>query len=259
MTVSSDFLVFDSSGTNIVSQSTYSADPNTAGGRPTGIWPSNVANKTLRQGSIGAALLGKLIVDYASANAVDDGTLTTLEANLIIAIKAIAATQTGIQTLWVPASAMQPDGTTYPVGNTTQFGTNKFTLNTLGFTNGIADLAYFSVAMPTSWNAGTVTAKFHWYGTTGSGSVVFGLGGADVANGGSLDASFGATQTASSAYVGANDLVISGATSAITIGGTPAAGDLVEFKVSRSASDSFSSVAYLIGLQLTYTATSAFG
>src|SRR5208283_3546473 len=90
MTVSSDFLVFDSSGTNIVSQSTYSADPNTAGGRPTGIWPSNVANKTLRQGSIGAALLGKLIVDYASANAVDDGTLATLEANLVIALNAIA-------------------------------------------------------------------------------------------------------------------------------------------------------------------------
>ena len=259
MTVSSDFLVFDSTGTNIVSQGTYAADPNTANGRPTGIWPSNVANKTLRQGSVGAALLGKLIVDYASANAVDDGTLTTLEANLVIAIKAIAAANSGTQTLWVPATAMQPDGTTYPTGNITQFGTNKFTLNTLGFTNGVADLAYFSVAMPTSWNAGTVTAKFHWYGTTGSGSVVFGLAGADIANSGSLDASFGGAQTASSAYVGANDLVISGATSAITIGGTPAAGDLVEFKVSRSASDTFSSIAYLIGLQLTYTATSAFG
>ena len=286
MTVSSDFLVFDSSGTNIVNQSTYATDPNTAGGRPTGIWPSNVANKTLRQGSIGAALLGKLIVDYASANAVDDGTLATLEANLVIALNAIAVADaaaivnagsstvqsiavadatnivnaaTGIQTLWIPASAMQPDGTTYPTGNITQFGTNKFTLNTLGFANGVADLAYFSVAMPTSWNAGTVTAKFHWYGTTGSGSVVFGLGGADVANGGSLDASFGSTQTASSAYASTNGLVISGATPAITIGGTPAAGHLVEFKVSRSASDSFSSIAYLIGLQLTYTATSVFG
>jgi len=259
MTVSSDFLVFDSSGTNIVSQSTYSADPNTAGGRPTGIWPSNVVNKTLRQGSIGAALLGRLIVDYASANAVDDGTLTTLETNLVTAIKAIAATQTGIQTLWVPASAMQPDGATYPVGNITQFAINKFTLNTLGFANGVVDVAYFSVAMPTSWNADTVTAKFYWYGTTGAGSTSFSLSGVDITNGYTLDNGFGTAQAASSAYVSGGNLVVSGATSAITIGGTPAAGDLVEFKVSRSASDSFSSIAYLIGLQLTYTATSAFG
>jgi len=325
MTLENDFLPFAQTSTILPTQSAYAADPNTLGGRPSGILPATIFNKICRQASFGTAALALLIVDYASQPALDDGNLTgefvphlataiqnlattalsgtittingeistingtlathtseigtntgnistingeistingeisTINGEISTINGEISALQSGTQTVWIPASAMQPDGTTYPTGNIVQFGTNRFTLNALSFTNGVADLAYFSVAMPTSWNAGTVTAKFHWYGTTGSGSVVFGLSGTSIANGNSLDASFGTPQVISSAYVSANNLVISGATPAITIGGTPAAGNLVEFKVSRSASDSFSSLAQLIGLQLTYTATSAFG
>ena len=90
MTIENDFILFGSTSTNIDTQSSYAADPNTAGGRPSGIWPSVKANKTLRQATYASKVLADLIVTYTSQPVIDDGTVATFETNLIATINAIA-------------------------------------------------------------------------------------------------------------------------------------------------------------------------
>ena len=90
MTLQNDFILFGSTCTNIDSQATYAADPNTVNGRPAGILPSAVLNKILRQGSYASSALAQLIVTYAAQPAIDNGTLSTFTANLAAAIQAIA-------------------------------------------------------------------------------------------------------------------------------------------------------------------------
>jgi hypothetical protein len=90
MALQNDIILFGSTCTDIVSQATYAADPNTAGGRPSGIFPSNVCNKILRQSSYGSAALAQLVVSYGLQPVVDNGNLSTFVANLVTAIQAIS-------------------------------------------------------------------------------------------------------------------------------------------------------------------------
>lgn len=90
MTLQNDFILFGSTCTNIDSQGTYAADPNTAGGRPAGILPSMVYNKVSRQASYASTALAQLIVSYGLQPALDNGNVATYAANLVTTIQAIA-------------------------------------------------------------------------------------------------------------------------------------------------------------------------
>lgn len=82
-----DFLVIAPGPTpNVASQATYAADPIVTTGNLSGVAKSAIINKGMRQSSILAAVLAQLIVDNTGQNAVDDGTTTTLLANLKTAI-----------------------------------------------------------------------------------------------------------------------------------------------------------------------------
>lgn len=84
-----DYLPFATGGgANVVVQGTYAAAAYVPTGRGAGILPSDVYNKIARQGSIGAAILGQLIITRTALNAVDDGNLTVLLASLEAAILA---------------------------------------------------------------------------------------------------------------------------------------------------------------------------
>lgn len=88
-----DFLTFSSApGANVLSQSAYADAGNTdrATGYVTGTASSQAVNKTLRQASIISSMIAQLIVDQTSQDAVDDGTIATLETNFTNAILAIA-------------------------------------------------------------------------------------------------------------------------------------------------------------------------
>jgi hypothetical protein len=87
--MSNDFIPFAVGGSaNVITQSAYAAlTPITQNGFQSGIAQSNQLNKVWRQSSIMAAVLAQFIVDQSGQNAVDDGTTSTLEANLLSAIK----------------------------------------------------------------------------------------------------------------------------------------------------------------------------
>lgn len=89
----SDFLTFSAAaGANVLTQSAYADAGNTdrATGYVTGTASSQAVNKTLRQASIISAMVAQLIVDQTGQDAVDDGTIATLETNFTNAILAIA-------------------------------------------------------------------------------------------------------------------------------------------------------------------------
>lgn len=82
-----DFLPFATAGgANVETQVNYAAAGYVSTGRASGILPSNVYNKIARQSSIAAYLLGQLVVDQLGVDALDNGTVATVLANLKLAI-----------------------------------------------------------------------------------------------------------------------------------------------------------------------------
>lgn len=144
------------------------------------------------------------------------------------------------------------------VPTATERATNKQTLYTLDFDTTTKEYAEFTVAMPSDWNGGTVTAVFYWThaATTTNFGVCWGLQGEAYANDETLDLAVGTAQEAVDTGGTTDDLYVSPATAAITIAGTPAANELVQFRVYRAPADAGDNMAVdakLIGIMLNYT------
>ena len=167
----------------------------------------------------------------------------------------------GSTNVWIPASAWIPRTTTGAGIDSREQSTNKINTDELLFDAGTDEFAQAMIVMPSNWNAGTVTAKFHWTGsgaTDGSDDVVWGLQGRAYANDDALDQAMGTAQTATDTLTATNDVDISPATSAITLGGTAAAGNPVIFQVYRdadAAGDTYGHDARLLGVEISYTAS----
>lgn len=167
----------------------------------------------------------------------------------------IAAYSTGKQTVWVPAGAMKARATNGAAPAAAETTTNKLNLEYLDFDQTTQEYAQFSVTFPKSWNLGTVLAEFFWTAASSSGGVVWGLQGVAISNDDVLDASFGTAQEVTDTLIATTDLHRSPETAAITVGGTPADGDVVMFQVYRKPSDggdTLAADARLLGVKLTY-------
>ncbi len=170
----------------------------------------------------------------------------------------VTASGGGSTNVWIPASAWIPRTTTGAGIDSRELSTNKINTDELLFDAGTDEFAQALVVMPNNWNAGTVTAKFHWTASTGSGDVVWGLQGRAYANDDALDQAMGTAQTATDTLTATNDVDISPATSAITLGGTAAAGNPVIFQVYRdadAAGDTLAVDARLLGVEISYTSS----
>lgn len=99
------------------------------------------------------------------------------------------------------------------------------------------EYAQFWLAMPSSWNEGTITAKVHWShaATTTNFAAVWGIQATAFSNDDARAAAFGTAVTVTDTGGTTDDLYTSDSTSAMTVAGTPAAGDLVCFQVFRDA------------------------
>lgn len=128
-------------------------------------------------------------------------------------------------------------------------------VRTLDFDAATQEHAEFAVAMPESWDEGTLLAEFLWSHASGTGDVIWGLQGVAVSDNDTMAVVFGTAQEATDTALGANKSCRSPRTSAITIGGTPAAGDTVFFRVYRKAAaagDTLTVDARLHGVRLYY-------
>jgi len=164
----------------------------------------------------------------------------------------------GSTNVWIPASAWIPRTTTGVGVDSTETSTNKQNFDQLLFDAGTDEFAQALVVMPSNYNAGTVTARFYWTASSGSGAVVWGLQALAYSDDDALDTATGTAQTVTDTLLAANDMMISGATSAVTIGGTPGANKAVQFQIYRDADaggDTLAVDARLLGVEISYTSS----
>lgn len=166
----------------------------------------------------------------------------------------------GKQTVYVPASAMVSRATNGAASGSVETTTNKVMLSTLDFDSASDEFAQFSIQMPKSWDAGTVTAQFVWShpATTVNFEVRYFIQAVAFVDGDAADTAFG-TAVGHTSDVGGttDDIYITPETAAITIANTPSKSDWVVFQVYRDVSDVGDTLAVdarLHGVSLIYTA-----
>ena len=173
--------------------------------------------------------------------------------------KAVVGSTAGVQTIWVPAIAMVSPTTNGASAEAVETTAVKPEMKVLDFDPSTIEYAQFSIAMPKSWNEGTVTAKFYWtHATAVSTDVMWAIQGVCVSDNDTIDATFGtAVVVTDTFHNAAEDLAISPVTADITLGGSPAEDDLAYFQVYRAATtagDTTNSTdARLIGVKLFFT------
>ena len=168
----------------------------------------------------------------------------------------------GTETIWVPAAAMYASTTNGAAAEQFETTATRPDLKVLDYDAGTAEYAQFAIAMPKSWNLGTVTFQYFWApSNTNTGNCIIGLQGVSVSNDGTADVVFGTAQEVTDAGTGTvEDVLVSSVSSAITIAGTPADDDYTFFQVYRDAadgSDTFTGDARLLGIKLFYTTDAA--
>jgi len=168
---------------------------------------------------------------------------------------------TATKSFLVPAAAIRPSAT----GGCQAIDIAATSANhpdraVLWFDATTAEYAQFAAVMPKNWNRGTVTAKFTWVhkATTTNFGVKWGIQAVAVSDGDTIDVAFGTAQEVADTGGTTDTQYVTAATSAMTIAGTPAAEDVVFFRVYRLPSDALDTLAVDAGLEFVkiyYTTT----
>jgi len=168
----------------------------------------------------------------------------------------------GTETIFIPAQAMFGTTTNGADAQAVETTATRPEMKVLDFDAGTAEYAQFSIAMPKSWNLGTVTYQVFWSpSNTNTGNAIFGLQGLACTEGDTADAVFGTAQEVTDAGIGTvEDVQMSSVSSAMTIAGSPADDDYCFFQLYRDAadgSDTFTGDARVLGIKLFYTTDAA--
>jgi hypothetical protein len=168
----------------------------------------------------------------------------------------------GLETMWVPASAMYGATTNPADAQQVETTATRPDMKVLDFDAGTDEFAQFSVAFPKSWNEGTVTYQVFWTpSSTNTGNCIFGLQGVAVGDGDTIDVAYGTGITITDAGIGTvEDQQISPVSTAVTIAGSPAVDQQTYFQLYRDAdagTDTFTGDARVLGIKLFFTTDAA--
>jgi hypothetical protein len=209
-------------------------------------------------GTVSTNTTGYTAGRYPMATVVTDGSAITgvTDKRGVIAVNAGTI---GKHAIYVAAGSMRPSVT----GGCAALAAiasaaNQPDIVYLAFDPTTQEYAQFGLVMPKKWNEGTVTFVTHWShaATTTNFGVVWDLQGVAVSNDDAIAAAYGTAQTSTDTGGTTDDLYASPESSAITIAGTPAAEDMVFFRVSRvtgNGSDTMAIDARLHGITLYIT------
>ena len=127
----------------------------------------------------------------------------------------------------------------------------------LDFDQTTNEYAQWNVGMPDDWDGGTVTAVFYWTAAAGAaGTVIWGLQGIAYGDSDPIDVAWGGAQEVTDNWLANGDEHITGSTASITLAGTPAAEEDVQFRAYRdAASDTMAADARLIKIRITFGRT----
>lgn len=183
-----------------------------------------------------------------------DGDNNTI-SNLAIGAE-VGTTLTETEEIWIPAGSFT-SATTNGASITSRETTgNVVNYHYAAFDTTTSEIAWFTWTPPANWNAGTVRFKLYWTNTAGltTETIDFDLAAVAFANDDAIDTAVGTAQNVTDTWLAQGDMHITAFSSAITIAGSPAAGEEVHFKLSRDvASDNLTGDCDVIGIILEYT------
>jgi hypothetical protein len=247
-----------------------------------------LTNKTLTSPKIGTAILdtggNELINLTATGSAVNEITLanaatgnaptitasgeTNVSLNLVpkgtgtLQGNGAALKIAGKETMWVPSAAMYASTTNGADAEQVETTATRPDMKVFDFDASTKQYTQFTVAMPKSWNEGTLTYQVYWApSTTNTGNAIFGLQGVACADGDTIDVAYGTAIEVTDAGIGTvEDQQITSESSAMTVAGSPAAGEQSYFQLYRDAadgSDTFTGECRVLGVKLFFTTDAA--
>ncbi len=172
----------------------------------------------------------------------------------------VGAVGQGLHTISIPAAAMYARTTNGAANGVIETSTNKVMRKTFDFDTATQEYVQFTIAMPKSWDEGTVTFIVYWTAASGSGGVAWALQGLSLSDDDATDTAFGTAVTVTDTFITAGDVHVTATSSAMTLAGTPAVGDLSFFQLSRAVangSDTLGVDASLLGVKVIYTINAA--
>lgn len=175
----------------------------------------------------------------------------------------IATLWSGKSTIAVNASAMTPSATGgSAVLATVASAANQPDIQSLDFDTTTEEYAQFSIPMPKKYNNGTLTFAPIWShaATTVNFGVVWSLQAVAISDADAIAVAYGTAVTSTDTGGTTNTLYIGPESAAMTVAGTPAAGDVLQFRIFRTpanASDTMAIDARLHGIRLFYTSNAS--
>lgn len=159
----------------------------------------------------------------------------------------------GTHEVYIPAGSMYTRTTSGAAYTSRETTTNKVMISSFNFDTTTQEYAQFNWSTPANWDAGTIRFKLYWTTTGGSASqtIDFDLQGLARSDDDALDTAFGTAQNVTDTYIADNDVHVTSYSSAITIAGSPVAGDNVIFQLTRDvASDNLGVDCEVLGILL---------
>jgi len=168
----------------------------------------------------------------------------------------------GKETIWIPAAAMYASTTNGADAEQVETTATRPDMKVFDFDASTKQYTQFTIAMPKSWNEGTLTYQVYWSpSSTNTGNAIFGLQGVACADNDTIDVAFGTAIEVTDAGIGTvEDQQVTSESSAMTVAGSPAAGEQTYFQLYRDAadgSDTFTGECRVLGLKLFYTTDAA--
>jgi len=168
----------------------------------------------------------------------------------------VVTTLTETQEIWIGAEAMKGMCiVTCGAGFAErELPTNDVYWSTQNFDTCTQEFAQFWWTPPANWNAGTVRFKAMWTAQSGCGTFISALEARAYADSDAIDQAWCGAQTSTDTLLTANDIHISPYSAAITIQGTPVAGEPVAFRLKRIvACDTLGVDAEVKGITIEYS------
>jgi len=221
---------------------------------------SNARNLANLLGTGSTIVTAKIANDAVTAAKIDDdGTGFTVGD---LTIGSTAAKKAGLETIWIPSLAMNPTNSNgcaaHAVVETTSGRPDMIVLD---FDKDSDEFAQFSICFPKSWNEGTITYQAYWSGIAATTGVAWSLDAVAVSDNETIDVAYGtAVVVQDDAQSAVEEVLASAVSGAVTIAGSPAAGDLVFFRIGRDVSDGNDDMngdARLHGIKIFFTTDAA--